>query len=499
MGELYVGGDQLSRGYPNRPGLTAARFVADPYGPPGSRLYRSGDLARWTRSGRLEYVGRSDDQIKLRGFRIEPGEVEAALLARADVADARVAVRVDAAGDKALIAYVVRAGSDALPEPAALRAELRGLLPDYMVPAAFVSLDRIPLTGNGKLDHAALPAPTRTVSDPAAAGPSGDLELHVVRAWSRVLDLDRDGVGIDDDFFDAGGDSFKAVALARAIGRGLSVVEVFKNPTPRRLAACLVSSADSSGLLHRLTPDREDGTDPEHTVVCIPYGGGNATAYRALAREVAEHADLWAVELPGHDPVRPDEPPRPWAETAELLAKEIVRTVRGRYTLYGHCAGTLLAVRVARLLEDCGAAPSRIVLGAAFPPGDPTDGRATDVPEVAEAADVADERLYALLHTLGGFSGALDDTDRRRVLTVVRHDMAEATRFLRESVTDRDRLRTPIRALLGTDDPLTDGYATGYRAWERYAHDVTLHVIDGAGHYFVKDRAEEVSRVVIGE
>ncbi|MGW9206026.1 amino acid adenylation domain-containing protein [Embleya sp. NPDC055664] len=490
VGELYIGGDQLSRGYVNRPGLTAARFVADPYGPRGNRLYRSGDLARWTRSGRLEYVGRGDDQIKLRGFRIEPGEVEAALLARADVAEARVAVRVDAAGDKALIAYVVRVGSDALPEPAVLRAELRRVLPDHMVPAAFVSLDSIPLTGNGKLDHAALPAPTRILSGPAAAGPSGALELHVVRAWSRVLDLDQDGVGIDDDFFDAGGDSFKAVALARAIGRGLPVVEVFKNPTPRRLAARLVSTTDASGLLHRLTPEREDGTAPEHTVVCIPYGGGNATAYRALARELRESADVWAVELPGHDPVRPDEPLRPWAETAELLAKEVVRTVRGPYTLYGHCAGTLLAVRVARHLEDRGAAPSAIVLGAAIPPGDAAD----DLP-----ADVADDQLYGTLHALGGFSGALDDTDRHRVLTVVRHDMAEAMRFHREGATDGERLRTPVRAVMGTDDPLTDGHATRYRAWERYAHDVTLHVIDGAGHYFVKDRAKEVARVISGE
>ncbi|GCD93045.1 non-ribosomal peptide synthetase [Embleya hyalina] len=493
VGELYVGGGQLSRGYLNRPGLTAARFVADPYGPPGGRLYRSGDLARWTRAGRLEYVGRSDDQIKLRGFRIEPGEVEAALLARAEVADARVAVRVDAAGDKALIAYVVRAGARDLPEPVVLRAELRRVLPDHMVPAAFVSLDSIPLTGNGKLDYAALPAPTRTPSGTAAAGPSGAVELHVVRAWSRVLDLDQDGVGVDDDFFDAGGDSFKAVALARAIGRGLPVVEVFKNPTPRRLAACLVSTADASGLLHRLTPEPEDGTVPEHTVVCIPYGGGNATAYRALARELPERADLWAVELPGHDPVRPDEPLRPWAETAELLAKEIARTVRGRYTLYGHCAGTLLAVRVARLLEERDAAPSRIVLGAALPGGAEAD--AADAPR----ADVAEDELYATLHALGGFSGALDDTDRHRVLTVVRHDMAEATRFLRETATDRERLRTPIRAVMGSADPLTEGYTTGYRAWERYAHDVTLHVIDGGGHYFVKDHAKEVSHVVTGE
>ncbi|WKX69277.1 non-ribosomal peptide synthetase [Streptomyces sp. XD-27] len=493
VGELYVGGGQVSRGYLNRPGLTAARFVADPFGPPGSRLYRSGDLARWTPQGQLEYVGRSDDQIKLRGFRIEPGEVEAALLARADVAEARVTVRIDAAGDKALTAYVVPAGPAGLPEPAALRAELRAVLPDYMVPAAFVPLDSIPLTGNGKLDRAALPAPARTASGPAAAGPTGALELHVVRAWSRVLDMGPDEVGVDDDFFDAGGDSFKAVALARAIGQGLPVVEVFKHPTPRRLAArlaALEAAPGTPGLLHRLTPERAADSSPAHTVVCIPYGGGNATAYQALAGQLPAHTDLWAVEMPGHDPVRPDEPLRPWAETAKLLADEIAETVRGTYTLYGHCAGTLFAVCVARLLEDCGAAPSRIVLGAAFPRGDAA---------VDQMTDLEDDQLYAGLHAAGGFSGALDDTDRRRVLAVVRHDMLEGSRFQRDTAVGWERLRTPVRVVIGSADPLTDGYATGYRAWEAYAHDVSLDVIEGAGHYFVKDHAEEVSRMVTDE
>nr|WP_051915528.1 non-ribosomal peptide synthetase [Streptomyces aureocirculatus] len=489
VGEMYVGGDQVSRGYLNRTGLTAARFVADPFGPPGGRLYRSGDLARWTPQGQLEYVGRSDDQIKLRGFRIEPGEIEAALLARPDVADARVDVRVDASGEKALTAYVVPTAPEGLPEPAVLRAGLRGVLPDYMVPAAFVPLAVIPLTGNGKLDRAALPAPTRAASAPAADRAAGALELHVVRAWSEVLDTDIDAVGVDDDFFDAGGDSFKAVALARAIGHGLRVVEVFKNPTPRRLAARLASSDSAQGaprLLHRLTPERPaDAGAPGHTVVCVPYGGGNATAYQALAGHLPADTELWAVELPGHDPVRP-EPLQPWAETVGLLAKEITDTVRGQYTLYGHCVGTLLAVAVARALEDRGAAPSRLVLGAAFPQGD----AATAVDRLTA---VDEDRLYDDLHSVGGFSGALDGTDRHRVLSVVRHDMLEGARLHRDTAAAFERLRTPVRVVIGDADPLTADYPTGHRAWEHYAHDVTLSVIEGAGHYFVKDRAREVA------
>jgi amino acid adenylation domain-containing protein/non-ribosomal peptide synthase protein (TIGR01720 family) len=239
-GELYVAGIGLARGYLDRPGLTAERFPANPFGPPGGRMYRTGDVVRVNPDGDLEFVGRADHQVKIRGYRIEPGEIESVLRRHPDVSDAVVIAREDQPGFKRLVAYVVSTVD--IPDTAALREHVAGVLPGYMVPAAFVVLDSFPLSPNGKLDRDALPAPVAGVAAPEGhVAPRDERERLIVDIWTELLGVDR--VGVEDNFFALGGDSVLLVrALARirtAFGAELPVRAMFDNPTIAGLAALL--------------------------------------------------------------------------------------------------------------------------------------------------------------------------------------------------------------------------------------------------------------------
>nr|WP_280235367.1 non-ribosomal peptide synthetase [Nocardia cyriacigeorgica] len=407
-GEIHVAGAQLSRGYRNRPGLTATRFVADPFGPPGSRMYRSGDLARWSGSlteAGLAYAGRGDQQVQLRGFRIELGEIESAMLRCAGVRQALVVVHSDATLGDQLVGYVLpEAGVDL--DPVQLRTRVAEFLTGYMVPATIMVLDSFPLTANGKLDRRALPAPRFRAR--AYRAPATPLAETVAASFATVLGVDR--FGMDDNFFEHGGNSLIAakltVLLSEALGTRIPVMRVFTAPTPAEFVADFGRRAndgiDTEAAFDMLLPLRAEGS--AEPLFCVHPVSGISWSYAGLAAHLDSDRPIYGLQTPVLAAAAAlPESIEDWAQRY----LELIRSVQpsGPYHLLAWSFGGVIAHEIAVRLREAGEQVAVLAVMDSYmsdPPGTVT----SDTGQVPVA-----ELIGGLLGDLTGDLGNVADLD----------------------------------------------------------------------------------------
>ncbi|HEJ7025372.1 TPA: amino acid adenylation domain-containing protein [Serratia marcescens] len=352
VGELHIGGVGVALGYLNRPELTAQRFLSDPFNPVGGgRMYRTGDLARYLPDGSLEYQGRCDQQIKLRGFRIEPGEIEVQLAASPWVREAVVQV-CSTEHHPRLVAWIVpTADVDRSALQGQLRAYLSERLPEYMVPSAYVWLDALPLTANGKLDRRALPEPERAaVGTREYAAPQGETETTLARVWCELLEIGQ--IGRHDNFFELGGHSLLAVRLSsqlRQQGITLPVQAIFNHPILAELAE-RIDRRTAEAPLRKAVPARSSGSRPP--LFFVPTGFGDHSYVFELAKEIDETFPVYAVPWPAVE-----EKPATMSDMA-ASAVALIREVQpqGPYHLAGYSSGGVLAYAIAEQLQSAGEA-----------------------------------------------------------------------------------------------------------------------------------------------
>jgi surfactin family lipopeptide synthetase C len=362
-GELFIGGVALARGYINRPDLTAEKFVPDPFGKvPGARLYRTGDLVRHLSDGKIDYQGRIDHQVKIRGFRIELEEIETVLAQHPCVRRAVVTAREQNGGDKQLVAYFTTRTQQEAPAGAELRRFLKDKLPDYMVPSAFVAMESIPLTGSGKVNRNALPAPDQSGSatDSITFVPPRDtLELQLTLIWEDVLGIGP--VGITDNFFDLGGHSISAVRLMAQIqkqfGRDLQLAVLLQGATIEQLAR-VIREREDAPQWSPLVPIQPKGT--KTPFFCVHPVGGQVLCYRHLARSLGQDQPFYGLQAPNLEEVET-------APSIEEMAAQYLEEVRrvqpdGPYLLGGWSFGGVVAFEMARQLQKVGQEVSQVVI-----------------------------------------------------------------------------------------------------------------------------------------
>lgn len=489
-GEIVVSGVGVGRGYINDPIKTAGVFMQDPFrAATPVRLYRTGDLGRFLENGAIEFFGRKDYQVKVRGFRIELGEIEKVITFSPFVQDAVVLDKQASNGDTYLSAYLVaREGYDT----ESLRIYLAARLPDYMIPAYFTLVDALPVTSNGKTDRKAIraiPEAVPEVTPGEYVAPRSETEEKLAAVWQDVLKVNR--IGIRDNFFELGGDSFKAIRIVSRFGRAFLVPDLYKNPTIEQLAACIEqNNLDGTHLLYQLTPP---DLRSMLSIIAIPNSSGDPSIYDETSKALLALTDkisLYAVSLPRHEPGPGETLQSLLVQLANDIVAEIGKRISTPVMIYGQCNGAGLALELGRRLQEEGIPCHAICTAGALPRTKP----------VSETDNRTDKELVAFLEGIDAtFPRELED--QLIFFRNLKYDgmLAKASFNYQLGLMKENRyqlLRAPFYVIVGDRDPITKGYHTKYKEWEKYAEKAVLVEMPDVGHFMWRDKPAELAALL---
>lgn len=499
-GEIVFSGVAVGRGYVNDPERTRAAFVPDPFRP-GQRMYRTGDFGRWQPGGRLQFLGRRDQQVRIRGFRVETGEIENRLMTLDEVKDAVVVASGASDRHRVLVAFLVGAVRR---DADSVRRALARHLPDYMIPAYCHWLDALPVNENGKVDRKVLTELAGTLghADVPSTAPTTPTEQRLAMAWAEALNVPLQSIGRADNFFALGGTSLAATWLVVKLDRLVSLTQIITHPVLSDLAAAVdngqgaAPEASKVDLLRPLTSALPGRTVPEGRLVCFPGAGGNAVNFLALARELAPcDIEVHGVELPGHDFVPGTRDLAEVAEVARRVARELGRLTAVPLVLWGQREGAAHALALARLLEDGPSAPRRVLVGGVAPDW-PAGVRA----RMDQARAMSDQEVAATLLREGSyveFDGL--KPERARLLgPAYRHDVRSAGAFLlaARQRPAAHRVKAGVELVIAEDGPTGDP-GHGQWDWRIFSHEVTHRRMPGGRAHSPRTRAADAKDAVL--
>ncbi|MEJ6982474.1 amino acid adenylation domain-containing protein, partial [Pedobacter sp. P351] len=483
-GELYIGGVQVAQGYLNRPELTREKFLADPFTTEtGARLYRTGDLARWLVDGNIEYLGRIDEQVKVRGYRVEPGEIESVLQQSGLVSQGVVLAREDSSGNKRLVGYVVTEG---VFDKEAVKNYLQSKLPEYMVPALWVELDKLPVTPNGKIDKKALPEPDiNGDADSVYETPRNYLEAKMAQIWQQFLKIE--SIGINDNFFELGGHSLLAVGLISVLKKELKVEltikELFLNPSISELSGFLLGQKDekiqSSIYLKYLIPIKDTGS--KLPLYIVSGGGGTVFKFKKFADMLDPDQPVYGIQQPTLIEDIEDFPVTIKGIAEQYVEEMLIQNPEGPYALSGHCLGGTIAYEMARQLEALG---KKVSLLALF------DTQAKE----KKKADAASIKNFYHIPALIKYYASKFVLKMNFELFLLRKHTRQAIQYKLKTIQVLlgAKPKTSENEDLGIFDKMTNTFKLASTSYTMKPYDGNLLVFYAKKHYYFMDRVNKV-------